>query len=190
MKNLLILHGLGGNPLLNWYSYVADKAKEIGYRVLVPQLPDASKPNLDRTYSFLKKTFSFNSQTILIGHSSGASLALGVLQRLDNDIEIRKTILVSGFIDPNLTPKLHKYIPRSDYDYLFPETWDWNKIKKSCKEFVIFHSLSDPFVQIRHAQTMKEKLLGRLILIPEAMHFSVTSGGDRFREFPELLAFL
>lgn len=190
MKNALILHGIGGNPTLNWYQYAAQKAKEKGYAPYVPQLPSSDKPNLDLTYEFLVKNFTFDQETVLIGHSSGASLALGILQKLSDDIIIKRTILVSGFIDPNLTPELHTYIPRSDYDNLFPKAWDWEKIRKTSCDFIIFYSPSDPFVQMRHAIKMEEKLHGKLILVPDALHFSVTSGGERFREFPELVQYL
>ena len=187
MKNALILHGIGGNPGINWYSYIVDQAKKIGYQVSVPQLPSSDKPDLNLTYKFLERAYVFDNDTVLIGHSSGASLALGILQLLPASIVIRRTILVSGFIDTNLTLELHKYIPKSDYHKLFPQEWDWEKIKQSSGDFIIFYSLSDPFVQSRHAETMKEKLSGTLIEIPNALHFSVTSGGERFKQFPELL---
>lgn len=187
MKNVLILHGIGGNPGLNWYQYIAKVAETNGYKAYVPQLPSTDRPNLNVTHKFLQKTFSFDDETILIGHSSGASLALGILQLLPERIVIKRTILVAGFIDPNLTPELHKYISTSDYDRLFPRNWDWEKIKHSSRDFVIFYSLSDPFVQPRHSEMMEEKLSGTLIEVPNALHFSVTSGGLRFKQFPELL---
>lgn len=190
MKNVLILHGIGGNPMLNWYQYIAKEAKKKGYEPYIPQLPSAQKPDLELTYEAVLKDFTFNPETVLIGHSSGASLALGILQTLPDSVTIKRTILVCGFIDPNLTPELHTYIPRSDYDKLFPKKWDWEKIRRTSNDFIIFFSPSDPFVQPRHADIMKEKLDGRFIIIPDALHFSVTSGGGRFREFPELVEYL
>lgn len=187
MKNLLLLHGISGNPTLNWYQYVAKKAGEKEYTTCIPQLPSSDKPNLDLAYEFLTKEFTFDKETVLVGHSSGASLALGILQLLPENTVVKRTILVAGFIDPNLTSELHKYISRSDYDNLFPKKWNWDKIRKSSKDFIIFYSLSDPFVQSRHAEMMKEKLNGTLIEIPSALHFSVTSGGERFKQFRQLL---
>jgi uncharacterized protein len=187
MKQIVLLHGIGGNPGLNWYQYIRKECNSKGHQVFIPQLPDADKPNLRRTYAFLKKTISFTNETILIGHSSGASLALGVLQLLPESTVIEKTILVSGFIDPYLTPELHRYIPRSDYDDLFPDRWDWKKIRKSSRSFVIVHSPSDPFVQMRHPQAISKNVSGELLLIPDAEHFSITSGGEKFKQFPELL---
>lgn len=190
MKNAIILHGIGGNPKINWYQFAAMRAREKGYTAFVPQLPSSSKPDLELTYKFITKKFFFNEETLLIGHSSGASLALGILQKLPDTIVIKRTILVSGFIDSNLTPKLHTYIPQSDYDNLFSKAWDWEKIRKTSGDFIIFYSPSDPFVQMRHVKTMEEKLHGKLILISNALHFSVTSGGERFREFSDLVEYL
>jgi predicted alpha/beta hydrolase family esterase len=187
MKNVLILHGVGGNPRLNWYQYIATNAAKAGYRVLVPPLPYADKPNLEATYSYVSRHFTFNEKTIMVGHSSGACLALGILQKLPSQIRIHKTILISGFIDPFLTAELHRYIPRSDYDNLFPKRWYWKKIKDSCSRFIFFYSPSDPFVQMRHAETLQYRLSGELILIQRSKHFSVASGGKRFNEFPLLL---
>ena len=175
MENAIILHGIGGSPMLNWYQYAASKAREKAFTPHVPQLPLSDKPNLDLTYQFLVKKYAFDKETVLIGHSSGASLALGILQKLPDDTVIKRTILVSGFIDPNLTPELHTYIARSDYDKLFPKAWDWEKIR---------------IVQMHHAKTMEEKLHGKLVLVPDALHFSVNSGGERFREFSELVEYL
>lgn len=190
MKNAIILHGIGGSPKLNWYQFVAKKAREKRYTPHIPQLPLSDKPNLDLTYQFLVKKYAFDKEIVLIGHSSGASLALGILQELPDAIVIKRTILVSGFIDPNLTPELHTYIPRSDYDNLFPKAWDWEKIRRTSGDFIIFYSPSDPFVQMHHAKTMEEKLHGKLVLVPDALHFSVNSGGEWFREFSELVEYL
>lgn len=190
MKNLLILHGIGGNPTLNWYQYAAQKAKEKGYAPYVPQLSSSDKPDLELTYDFVTKNFNFNAATVLIGHSSGASLALGILQKLPRAARIKRTILVAGFIDPFLTEELYQYINPSQYERLFPARWNWLKIRQASEQFVIFHSLDDPFVQLRHAKTLEEKLYAKLILVPDALHFSVTSGGERFREFPALAAYL
>lgn len=190
MKNALILHGIGGNPRLNWYQYVGREARKRGYEVSIPQLPEPDKPNLEKIYQFINLNKYINVDTVLIGHSSGASLVLGILQKLPKDTVIRRAILVSGFVDANLTPELHIYIPRSDYDHLFPLSWDWEKIRRTSHDFIIFYSPSDPFVQPRHAETMQEKLHRKLILIPDALHFSVTSGGERFKKFPELVEYL
>lgn len=190
MKNVLILHGLGGSPKLNWYPYLKTELEKNEFQVVIPQLPEADKPNLNLTYQQLTNQMKFDEDTILVGHSSGASLGLGILQKLPKGTNFKKSIFVAGFIDPFLTDELHTYVPRQNYNNLFPTSWDWEKIKHNCKKFVIFHSQNDPYVQMRHAKVLKERLDGELILVPNGAHFSVNSGGERFKEFPELLPYL
>lgn len=190
MKQVIILHGIGGNPELNWYPYLADKLKQRGFIVDIPRLPNPDKPDIEKTYRLITSTYEINDDTILVGHSSGATLALGLLQKLPSKILITQVILIAGFIDTNLTPELFNYINRSDYEFLFPKRWDWLKIKQAARKFTVMHSRDDPFVPVRHAYTLKKELETQLILFPESKHFSITSGGPKFKKFPQLLRLL
>src|SRR3989344_1495593 len=189
MKNALILHGIGNKSNDNWFPWLRKELEKKDYEVWSPDLPQMEKPNLESIYNFVK-SFSFSSETVLIGHSSGATLALGILQKLPPKIVIKKTILVAGFTDSNLKPELFKYVSKSDYTYHFPKKWDWMKIRKSSKEFIIFDSPSDPYVQTSYGKFLKEKLLGELITVLNAGHFSISTKGKRFKEFPELLKYI
>ena len=70
------------------------------------------------------------------------------------------------------------------------EKINWKKIKQSCREFIIIQASDDPYVQMRHAEFLHKTLGGKLKIIPNGLHFSVGTGGERFREFPELLEHL
>lgn len=190
MKNLLILHGSYGNPHKNWYQHVSDHAAKNGYKVTIPQLPHIDELDLEETYKLLMGQNLIDGDTTMIGHSSGATYILGILQRLPEEIIVRKSILVGGFVDANLTDVLFKEVKKEHYLKLFPKKWDWKKIKKSCKSFVIFHSPTDPYVQTRHAEILKRELNGKLITVPEGKHFSTGTGGEKFREFPQLIEYL
>lgn len=190
MKNLLILHGSYGNPDKNWYHYIKKHAEQKGFNVVIPQLPHTDNPSLEETYQFIINQGVINSETVLIGHSSGATLILGLLQKLPKDVIVSKSILVAGLVDSKLTDELFKVVPKAHYNKLFPKQWDWEKIKKNCHQFIIFHAPNDPYVQMRHAKELKEKLNGDLIVIPNGSHFSMSTGGERFKEFPELLQLL
>ncbi|KKQ44322.1 MAG: Esterase [Candidatus Woesebacteria bacterium GW2011_GWA1_37_8] len=71
--NFIILHGLGKKPTEEWYTNLSTELKDKGHNVFVPQLPCCFKPNLDKTYKFLTSKYKLNENTVLIGHSSGAS---------------------------------------------------------------------------------------------------------------------
>lgn len=190
MKNLLVLHGSYSDPSKNWYQYIGRKAKEMGYRVTIPKLEHIDKLNLEETYASLLKNNYIDTETTLLGHSSGATYILGILQRLPKELVVQKALLVACFVDANLTKELFQEVPKIHYQKLFPSKWNWKKIRKNCARFIIVQSSDDPYVQMRHAKILKEKLGGKLVIIPKGRHFSVNSGGERFKEFPELLKFL
>ncbi|KKS41803.1 MAG: hypothetical protein UV61_C0006G0155 [Candidatus Gottesmanbacteria bacterium GW2011_GWB1_43_11] len=190
MKNLLLLHGSYGDPNKNWYQYIGVKAQEKGYSVNIPRLPYIDKLDFDETFNFLFDQRFITNETTVIGHSSGAAYILGILQRLPKDIIIQKAILVAGFVDADLTERLFQEVPKEHYYKLFPKKWNWEKIKTSCRKFVIVQSVNDPYIQMRHAKTLEEKLNGELVILPGALHFSVNAGGKRFKEFPELLRYI
>ncbi len=190
MKNVLILHGSFGNPDKNWYPYVGKKAQAKGYVVHIPQLTHIDKLDLDKTYTFLIEQNFINSETVLIGHSSGAAYILGIFQRVTPTLVLQKAILVAGFVDAHLTDELFQVVSKEHYYKLFPPKWDWEKIKNSCKKFIIIQSNNDPYVQMRHAEFLTKKLNGKLVIIKNGRHFSVSTGGNRFKEFPEIIYFL
>ena len=190
MKSLIILHGLGKNPADEWYQSIAKMGKIKGFKSFVPKLPTSFKPNLEQTYNFILKNFQLDSNTTLIGHSSGATLILGILQKLPPEILINKVILVACPLDPFLTDLLHKYVPRQDYADLFPSAWDWNKIKRSAKRFIVLYSDNDPYVQPRHATDIYSHLGGQLIEMPGYGHFSINTGGEKLKDFEGLIKYL
>lgn len=187
MKNLLILHGSYGSPDKNWYQYLGKNSQNKGYQVNIPQLPNTDKPNLDETYKFLYDKNLINNETVMVGHSSGATLVLGILQKLPYQLKITKAILVAGLVDAKLTRKLFQVVPKTHYDKLFPVSWDWQKIKNSCDEFIIVHAPNDPYVQLRHAKIIQKQTQGKLVIIQNGSHFSISTGGEKFKKFPELV---
>ena len=81
MKNAIIIHGNDNTPEGNWFRWLEAELQKIGYEVWLPQMPDSHLPNADRYNKLLlSHDFNFNSESILIGHSSGAVAILHLLQ--------------------------------------------------------------------------------------------------------------
>jgi predicted alpha/beta hydrolase family esterase len=128
MKNALILHGTDGYPEENWFSWLTQKLQEKAYHVWVPQLPQANKPSITRYNELLlHNDWSYNTESYIIGHSSGAVAALGLLQQLPENIIIDTCILVGAFINDLGWDALKK---------LFNPPFDFEKIKQHAKRFI------------------------------------------------------
>jgi uncharacterized protein len=180
MKNALILHGTNNNSQNNWFQWLKGELEQLGYFVWVPDLPGANKPNITRYNEFLfsNTDFTFNEETIIIGHSSGAVEILGLLQALPPDVHVHSVYLIGAFKD-NLG---------EDYlSDLFEEPFDFALIKSKSNKFVFFHSDNDPYCPFEHAEYLVKQVDGELVFMRGEAHFSISTAGEKYKQFPELL---
>jgi len=181
MKNALILHGTWGSPEENWFRWLEAELVKKGFKVWVPQLPEADEPKIHRYNEFIFDKWQFNSDSILIGHSSGAVAILGILQEMPEDIVVEKAILVAGFKDDLGIDAIKK---------MFEYQFDWDKIKRCAKKFILIHSDNDPHVPLGHGKYLEEKLNGELKILSGQGHFSISTAGEKYKQFPELLQYI
>lgn len=180
MKNALILHGTDFDKdqkqhLNNWFPWLKTELEKLDYEVWVPELPEAWHPNLNRYWNFLKH-FDFNSETILIGHSSGGATVCGLLHKLPPENRIKLAISVAGFYKDE----------GWNCEGLFSEPYDWGKIKKQSEKIIVIASDDDPYVKLHHAQYFASKLGIEPKIMHGQQHFNLEVG-PRYKEFPELL---
>lgn len=182
MTNVLILHGTDATPNDNWFMWLKGKLVGQGYRVWLPQLPGADKPNAQTYTDFLlaNKDFKINKDTVIVGHSSGAVAALHVLQHLPARTKIKGAILVSAFKDDLGWEKLGG---------LFEQPLDFEKIKKHCASFIYLHSDDDPYIALDQPRYLAEQTGGDVIVFQGQGHFN-TDVGPHYKQFPEIIQFI
>ena len=185
MKNALILHGTGNNSKGNWFPWLKKELERHDWKVWLPDLPQAEKPNIKRYNKFLlaNKNWEFNKNSILIGHSSGAVAILGLLQALPKDTVVDTCILVGSFIATDADPDWEQM------KGLFEEPFDFESIKKKAKRFVFLHSKDDPYCPPEQAEYLSKKVSGELIMKKHEGHFNLEKGPE-YRKFPLILEIL
>lgn len=182
MTNVLILHGTDATPNSNWFMWLKGKLVGGGYKVWLPQLPGADKPNPATYTDFLlaNKDFKINKDTVIVGHSSGAVEILHLLQHLPARTKIKGAVLVSAFNDDLGWESLSE---------LFSTPFDFEKIKKHCSKFIYLHSDDDPYIPLDQPKYLMSQTGGDVIVFHGQGHFS-TEVGPEFRQFPEILQFI
>jgi len=132
MKNALILHGTEGSPKDNWLPWLGQELGKLNWKVWVPDLPRAEKPNIDRYNQFLlaNENWQFDGDSVLVGHSSGAVAILGLLQALPDGVQVRSCYLVGAFKNDLSWDAL---------DELFEKPFDFELIKTKAKRFIFIH---------------------------------------------------
>jgi predicted alpha/beta hydrolase family esterase len=136
MKNAIILHGIGSTPNDFWFPYMKSELEKKSYEVWTPQLPQPDDPDIEVYVPYILTHGVFTNETVIIGHSSGASVILALLEKINTKIHM--AILVSGFLSrggqrPAKAVKAHE----SDYN--------WKKIRSNASEFITINAINDPW---------------------------------------------
>ncbi len=176
MKNAIILHGTGDTPDLFWLPYIKEKLEEKGFKVWLPQLPNAQNPNLKDWIPFILEHGKITEDTIMIGHSAGAQIILSILE--NSDIKIKKAILVSGYAKP---------LPKTENDPKNKGEFNWERIKGKAQEFIFINSDNDPWgCDEKQGKIMADNLNGKLIIRHDG-HMGSQTYNQPYKEFPLLL---
>ncbi|MBS3164771.1 serine hydrolase family protein [Candidatus Woesearchaeota archaeon] len=179
MKNALIVHGTGGSSRSNWFPWLKAELEERGWRVWVPDLPQADRPDVELYNQFILGTdWHFDKESVLIGHSSGAVAILGLLPRLR--VRVDTCILVGAFKDD---------LGWANLGGLFRNPLDFASSRGHARRFVLVHSDNDPYCPLEHAEYLAERLGGKLIVKKGEGHFNMEAG-PQYRKFPLLLEIL
>lgn len=178
MKSAVILHGTLGSPDGNWFQWLKDELESGGMRVWLPALPHAEQPSLQTWAEFVhnKCPFEINEDTLIVGHSSGAILALILAQQ--NDKPIGQIVCVSVFHDNSL-----QWEPNSR---LFDVGFDWGAIRANTAKLLIVHSDNDPYAPLDQAKLVADRCQSELAVVPGQGHFNLEQS-NAYKQFPELL---
>jgi len=177
MVNLIIIHGVGGYPEENWFSWLKKEMEELTMKVYVPKFPIDENQNLDGWLKEFKNYEQYlDENTIIVGHSLGCAFTLRVLERFDK--KIKAAILVAGFIGKLNSERFDPII-----ESFMKDGFNWNKINENCKNFVVINSENDPYVPIAKGAELVSHLNTGLNIIKDGGHFNTDSG---YKTFPVL----
>lgn len=170
---IIIIPGNGGdNPEDKWFPYVKKELERLDISVVNNKYPDPVLARQKYWLPFIKKQGA-DENTILIGHSSGAVAAM----RYVENNKILGSVLV-GACYTDLGDENEK---KSGY---YKKEWNWDAIKNNQKWIIQFASMDDPYIPIKEARYIHQKLDTEYFEYSDQGHF----GSDKNRvTFPELI---
>lgn len=130
------------------------------------------------------KGFNYiNSNSIIIGHSSGCAFTIKYL--IENNIKVNKLIMVSGFnnyfsVDED---DYHKRVNKSFYI----EEENLNKIKNLCDEIVCIYGDNDPYIPQNIFHDLVLKLNAKEVIIKNGGHLNKNAGYEKLEEILEFI---
>ena len=172
--NFFIIHGVYANPDANWFPWLKKELESRGYGVIVPKFSTPLNQSLENWMrAFSQYEDNINEETVLIGHSLGATFILNYLEKTNK--KIKAAYLVAGF---------YKLI-ESQYDELnksfLDKEFDWEKIKNNCGKFFVFASDNDEYIPFEVSKELADKLGAEFNIVPNGGHLNKDAGYYEFQ---------
>lgn len=164
---VLILHGWGADSQSNWFPWLKNELEQNGIEAYCPDLPNTNYPKKDAWLSAIRELvpkFNEKDDWVLVGHSLGCPTILHLLETFGNGEKVRAAILVSGFAADLGIPDIRD---------LLNGGFDFKKIKKCAKEFIIINSDNDPYVPLDVGKQLADSLGTNLLLEPGEGHINI-----------------
>ncbi len=159
--NVVLLHGFSGSVQKGFFPWLKQSLEEGGHKVSAPELPNSANANVEEQVQFVLDNFTFDENTILLGHSLGGVVAMKVLERIKT--KIHQLVLVDSFISPG-----------PDRAYASTTTWefDFDKIRNCAEQITMLVDSTHAVVSADRQNGMREGLQGSVVVrTPVDKHF-------------------
>ncbi len=174
--NFFLFHGVGGCPDENWFGWIKTELENLGHKVFIPDFPTPEDQTLENWIRVIEKYDEYiNEDTVLIGHSLGATFILSVLEKY----KVNSAYFIAGFtgaIDHKFDESMRTFAQKN---------FDWVTIKNNCQNFYVYHSDDDPYLPLEKGRDLANKLGVKLTFIPNCGHFNLSAGFTKFERLLE-----
>ena len=172
MGKFVIIPGNGGGDVFhgNWYGWAHGKINKLDNTTCdLQNMPDPIVAKESIWIPFMRTEMMCDSDTVIIGHSSGAEAAM----RFAELYQVKGIILVSACVTD-----LGDAGERESGYYNRP--WQWQLIKDNSGFIVQFGSTDDPFIPWKEQEQVHEGTNSQLHKFTDRGHFMNSA-------FPELI---
>ena len=185
MSRVFIIHGWGGNPKKEWFPWAKKEISNLGFEVVVPEMPDTNYPKIGLWVNKLHEVVGeIKDDDIFIGHSIGCQTILRFLNTVSTDQKADRLILVAPWWYLNLSTNEEKILaePWLKFDV------NMKNIKEKVEKVICIFSKDDPVVPFKiNKKLFKDNFNAEIIVEDKKGHFSAEDG---VFEIPVLLKLL
>jgi predicted alpha/beta hydrolase family esterase len=173
---VLLLHAIESHAGAHWQQWLAGELTKQGHTVLMPDLPEAARPDRKTWLATVKDLLAHTAtgNLLLVGHSLGVVTALDYIEQSLTDV--RGLISVAGF-GKDYGLALNSYFMRErDIDFF--------TIRQKVREKYVFYGDNDPYVPQEVLADLAAKLDVAPTVVHGGGHLNTEAG---FTTFPALL---
>ncbi|MBI2666100.1 alpha/beta hydrolase [Candidatus Woesearchaeota archaeon] len=175
IKRVFIIHGWDYNPTMHWYPWLKNELEQKGFEVIIPEMPNTAKPEINSWISYLKKIVGrLTEETYFIGHSIGCQAIMRFIEKEDYTSKLGKVIFIAGWFKlKNLENEEVKKIadPWINTPIIF------NKITEKINALTVYLSSNEPYNYVKYNKLIFEKKLNaKVIILKNKGHFTEEDG--------------
>ena len=177
IKKVIVVHDSYTTPTVGWYEWIQNEFPKANIKVFVPKMPTPVGQSISSwRVMFEPYKQHLDSETVLIGHGTGALFVLRELEIITTPVG--GTILIAPFIEQLPNEGLHIV----NESFLVGEI-NWLKVHQNCKQFAVIAASGDTFVPTVFSQHVADLCGVKLQTIKHDGHFLA-----EFSEFPQISA--
>lgn len=176
MADIIIIHGTLGSPEGNWFPWMKNALEARAHSVFIPEFPTPEGQSKDGWRAVLRDQAPvFDDNTVLIGHSIGATFLLHILESMTQPVK------GSFFISPVMDVIDNPEYGQLNASFIKAE-FDWSHMQHKAGLATIMHGDDDPYVPLSHAQALAHHLDVPLDVVKNGGHLNAESGYTQFAE--------
>lgn len=181
VHSVCILHGTKGSADANWYPWLDTSLRAQSVHVCRPRFPTPDGQSLESwVAAFAAQYGQLREDTILVGHSCGAALALRLLER--TAVRITATVLVAPLSGEIGIPEFDRL-----NSTFITDPFDWERIRQRAGRIEVYMGDLDQYVPHEQQLSIAAHLDVRPLLLPGGGHLNAETG---YTTFPELLTLI
>jgi hypothetical protein len=176
MKRVIIVHGWDGYPEEGWFPWLKKELEVRGFEVVIPQLPQADEPRINRWVPALAAVVGTpDDETCFVGHSMGCQAIARYLESLPEGVTAGGAVFVAGFFR-RLTNLEDDQAVRDVAREWLETPLDLAVVRRRIKRCVALFSDNDPYVPLDNQEDFAKILEAKIVVKHGQGHFSGSTG--------------
>lgn len=175
MKKVILIHRWDGNPKSDWYPWMKRELENRKFKVIVQEMPNTSKPEINSWVSKLSKSVGkLDNNTYFMGHSMGCQTIMRYLEKTKIGGKAGGCVFVAGWFNlANLENEDVKNIAKPWIE----DKIDLRKVKEHIGKLTVILSSNEPYGFVEeNSKTFKEGLNAKVIIEKNKGHFTEYDG--------------
>ncbi len=173
MKRVIIVHGWDGTPKEGWFPWLKRELEAKGFEVVVPQLPDAESPSIEKWVPALAAVVGTpDRDTYFVGHSMGCQTIARYLEGLDDSLRVGGIVYVAGFFN-SLTLGTNE---EEEIWNKWKKPIDLSRVRARAPKSIAIFSDNDPYVSLNNQDDFRKELNSEIIIQHLMGHFNEDRG--------------